>query len=33
MLYLFTMNVTFYQVNILVFYNVQTTNFIFVDRK
>ena len=33
MLYLLTTNVIFSPVKMLLFYNVQTTNLIFVDRK
>ena len=31
MLYIFTIDVIFYQVNLLMFYDVQTTNLTFVD--
>ena len=33
MLYLVTINVIFNQVNMLIFYNVQTTNLTFADKK
>ena len=33
MVYLFIINVTIYQVKMLMFYNFQTTNSAFVDRK
>ena len=32
LLYLVTIDVIFYQVKMLVFYNVQTTNMIFIDK-